>query len=98
MLREDAEREARATAVVAVKPFGDADELLVAWGQKYRLENPDQVLVRLKVDHSGFGTLNNQRLGSKFVEEAGPFRHRDEGDGQEGESKTHTPRLLGKLC
>ena len=36
-MREDAEREARVTAVVAVRPFGDADELLIAWGQKYRL-------------------------------------------------------------
>ena len=49
MLREDADREARATAVVVLRPFCDAEELLLAWGQKYRLENPDQVLVRLKV-------------------------------------------------
>ena len=41
MLREDAEMEARATPVVAVRPFGEADELLLAWGKKYRLENPD---------------------------------------------------------
>ena len=38
-------------------------------GEKYRLEKPDQISVRLKVEHSGFGTLNNQRFGSKFVEE-----------------------------
>ena len=38
------------------------------------LENTDQVLVRLKVEHSGFSTLNNQRFSSKFVEEfANPF-------------------------
>ena len=51
-LRGDAEMEARVTAVVAVRPFGGADKLLLAWGQKYRLEKPDQVLVRLKVEHS----------------------------------------------
>ena len=58
MLREDADREERATAVVVVRPFGDAGELLLAGGQKYSLENLDQVLVRLKVEYSGFGTLN----------------------------------------
>ena len=61
--------------------------MFLAWGQKYRLENPDQVLVRLKVDHSGFGTLNIQRFGYKFVKDAIPFRLRDEGDGQEGKRK-----------
>jgi len=34
---------------------------------KYILQKPKQVLVRLKVDHSGFSTLNNQRFGAKFV-------------------------------
>lgn len=34
---------------------------------KYKLENRDAVLVRVKVDHSGFTTLNNQRFGAKFV-------------------------------
>ena len=82
ILREDADMEARATAVVAVRPFGDADELLIAWGQKYRLENLDQILVRLKVEHSGLGTINIQRFGSKFVKYAIPFRRRDEGDDQ----------------
>ena len=37
--------------------------------QKYRPEKPDRILVRLKVEHSRFGTLKNQRFGSKFVEE-----------------------------
>ena len=32
MLREDDEREARETAVVAASPFGDAVELLIAGG------------------------------------------------------------------
>ena len=52
MLREDAEREARATDVVAVSPFGGADESLLSWGKNYRLEKPEQVLVILKVEHT----------------------------------------------
>jgi double-strand break repair protein MRE11 len=36
---------------------------------KYRLQKPSEVLVRIKVDHSGFSTLNNQRFGSRFVGE-----------------------------
>jgi double-strand break repair protein MRE11 len=34
---------------------------------KYRLQKPEEVLVRLKVEHSGYSTLNNQRFGAKFV-------------------------------
>ena len=78
-MREDAEIGSRATAVVVVRQFGGTDEFLLVWGKKYRLENPDQVLVRLKVYHSGFGTLINQRFGSKFVEYSGSFRIRDKG-------------------
>lgn len=37
--------------------------------RKYTLQYPEQVLVRLKVEHSGFTTLNNQRFGSRFVGE-----------------------------
>ena len=55
--------------MVAVRPFGDSDESLISGGQMYRLDKPNQILVRLKVEHSGFGTLNNQRFGSNFVEE-----------------------------
>ena len=66
---EDSEREARATAVVTVRPFGDADKPLLAGRQRYRLEKPDQISVRLKVEHSGFGTLKNRVFRSKFVEE-----------------------------
>ena len=43
--------EARAKVVVAVRPFRDANKLLLAWGQNYRPEKLDQILVRLKVDH-----------------------------------------------
>ena len=70
ILREDAEREVIAIDAVAVRPFGDADESLLAGRrQKYRLEKPDRILVRLKVEHSRFSTLKNQRLVSKSVEE-----------------------------
>ena len=55
--------------MVAMRPFFDADGLLLAGGQNYRLENLNQILVRLKVDHSGLVNLNKQRSGSKFVEE-----------------------------
>lgn len=34
--------------------------LLPARDQKYRIKEPDQVLIRLRVDHSGFTTLNQQ--------------------------------------
>ena len=84
------------TDVVAVSLFGDADKLLLAWGQKYRIDNPDQVLVRLKVEHPGFGILNIHRFGSKLVKYDRPFRRRDEGNVQEGKSKPHIPRLLGR--
>ena len=47
----------------------DVDQL------KYKLEKPDEVLIRLKVEHSGFSTLNNQRFGAKFVGQvANPVR------------------------
>lgn len=36
---------------------------------KYRLQDPDQVLVRIRVEHMGFASLNNQRFGAKFVGE-----------------------------
>ena len=51
MLREDTKREVRETAVVVVRPFGDADKLFLSWGQKYRLEKTDQISSRLKVEH-----------------------------------------------
>eukprot|EP00804_Cyclotella_cryptica_P029921 CCRYP_017825-RA/>CCRYP_017825-RA protein AED:0.49 eAED:0.29 QI:0/0/0/1/1/1/2/0/96 len=38
--------------------------------RKYTLHYPGQVLVRLKVEHSGFTTMSNQRFGSRFVGEA----------------------------
>jgi double-strand break repair protein MRE11 len=34
---------------------------------KYKLAKPDEVLVRVRVEHSGFTSLNNQRFGARFV-------------------------------
>eukprot|EP00554_Chaetoceros_debilis_P011983 CAMPEP_0194116684 /NCGR_PEP_ID=MMETSP0150-20130528/28215_1 /TAXON_ID=122233 /ORGANISM="Chaetoceros debilis, Strain MM31A-1" /LENGTH=817 /DNA_ID=CAMNT_0038807463 /DNA_START=62 /DNA_END=2515 /DNA_ORIENTATION=+ len=36
---------------------------------QFRVDKAEQVLVRLKVEHSGFSTLHNQRFGSLFVKE-----------------------------
>jgi len=62
-LRQDA--EAAAQASMALEDEFDPDKRQ----RKYTIKNPDQVLVRLKVEHSGFTTLNNQRFGSRFVGE-----------------------------
>jgi double-strand break repair protein MRE11 len=43
---------------------GDEDSPLM-----YKLLNPEKVLVRLRVEHTGFQTLNTQRFGAKFVDE-----------------------------
>lgn len=32
-----------------------------------KMAKPDEVLVRLKVEHSGFSVLNNQRFGAQFI-------------------------------
>ena len=33
----------------------------------YSLRSPEQILVRLKVDHAGFATINQNRFGANFV-------------------------------
>lgn len=38
-------------------------------GIKYRLRDPQKILVRLRVDHEGFPALNQQRFGTHFVGE-----------------------------
>jgi double-strand break repair protein MRE11 len=38
---------------------------------KYKLIKREQVLCRLRVEHTGFTTLNNQRFGARFVGEVG---------------------------
>ena len=63
ILRQDAEEEAR-NARSLEDEFGDGSD---GPQRKYTLQEPDRVLVRLKVEHSGFATLNNQRFGSQFV-------------------------------
>jgi len=46
---------------------------LVAGATEYPLENrlrkPQEVLVRLKVEHAGFSAVNNHRFGASFVGE-----------------------------
>ena len=67
---------------------------------KYRLEKPDQPLVRLKVEHSGFSTLNNQRFGARFVGlVANPvdillFHRKKETDGRGGVKRTKASKAL----
>lgn len=34
---------------------------------KNTIQQPEEILIRLKVEHSGFTTLNNQRFGARFV-------------------------------
>ena len=34
---------------------------------QYKMEKPHEALVRIRVEHSGFTTLNNQRFGAAFV-------------------------------
>jgi len=68
--REEAEHlrqdiEAQAQANIDIEDEFDPDKR----ERKITLQHPDQVLVRLKVEHSGFTTLNNQRFGSRFVGE-----------------------------
>lgn len=47
---------------------------IVAGAAEYPLENqlrkPQEVLVRLKVEHAGFSAVNNQRFGAGFVGQA----------------------------
>lgn len=61
-LAEDAEKEAEECRTLEDE-FDDSDKPK----RKYKIKQPEKVLVRLKVEHSGFSTLNNQRFGSQFV-------------------------------
>ena len=65
LLRE-ARRKHKALRSQAAQTGNDPKDLV---DNIYQLEKPDSVLVRLKVEHSGFSTLNNQRFGAKFVGE-----------------------------
>ncbi|CAM9719316.1 unnamed protein product [Ectocarpus sp. 4 AP-2014] len=71
----------------------DEHALTPPQGQEYKIEKRDQVLVRLKVEHSDFPTLNNQRFGSQFMGKvANPsdlllfYRRRNAGGGAAGDS------------
>ena len=61
-MQQDAEDEA-----VRLRPLEDEFDDPDKPQRKYMIKNPERVLVRLKVEHSGFTTLNNQRFGSQFV-------------------------------
>ena len=74
--REDAELlrqdlEAQAQTNLDIEDEFDPDKRV----RKYTLQYPEQVLVRLKVEHSGLATLNNQRFGSRFVGEVVCFHY-----------------------
>jgi double-strand break repair protein MRE11 len=58
-------KEKRQELLIEAKTEGNDPE--EQQGLQYKLEKPDQHLVRLKVEHSGFTTLNNQRFGARFV-------------------------------
>lgn len=61
-MKQDAEGEAARMRSLEDE-FDDPDKPQ----RKYMIKNPERVLVRLKVEHTGFTTLNNQRFGSQFV-------------------------------
>eukprot|EP00970_Alexandrium_tamarense_P003760 scaffold609_cov198-Alexandrium_tamarense.AAC.37 len=68
--REEAEQHRQDAANHAKEALTLEDEFDPDKRQRnYTLQSPEQVLVRLKVEHSGFTTLNNQRFGSRFVGE-----------------------------
>lgn len=56
--------EALADAQSAGNNAGEDDSPLT-----FKMNKPKEVLVRVRVDHNGFTTLNNQRFGAKFVGE-----------------------------
>ena len=62
-LRQDAEEEAQRSSRVEDEFDPNRRQ------RKYEVQKPERVLVRLKVEHAGFSTLNNQRFGAQFVEE-----------------------------
>ena len=65
VLKLDARNEYKELLEEAAKEGNDVEELDI----KYKLEKPEHVLVRLKVEHSGFSTMSNQRFGANFVGE-----------------------------
>ena len=71
-LMEDAKSECRLIKVLenargSVNSTGDLD-IDLQKQLKYQVLKPEYVLVRLRVEHSGFTTLHNQRFGSRFMD------------------------------
>jgi double-strand break repair protein MRE11 len=52
----------RRDALASGNDAGEKDSTIM-----YKLLDPAQVLIRIRVEHMGFPTLNNQRFGAKFV-------------------------------
>ena len=68
--------------------WGDAERIVASlgWSQNYILDNPDRVLGETKMwITQDLAYLNNPEIWAPILlEEAGPFRRGDKGDGQEG--------------
>ena len=52
-----------------VRRQDDSEDNTLSKQLNFHVKKPERVLVRLKVEHSGFSTLHNQRFGSRFVNE-----------------------------
>ena len=66
LLQHAEEAGSNVTKVVAELQTNDGS---TAPRLRYTMLHPEKVLVRIRVEHSGFSTLNNQRFGAKFVDE-----------------------------
>lgn len=55
-------REARSEIPLATEADGSFE-----FGPKFKIADPEKVLIRLKVDYEGFQAINHQRFGSQFV-------------------------------
>ena len=92
---EDAEREARETAVAAVRPFGDAEDgpdIGETQGGALRIRHYQQPEVWIQFCEAKDPAI--EKMGQSGTVAVGLFRYRDEVDGQEDESKLHILRLI----
>jgi double-strand break repair protein MRE11 len=60
----DRTKEVIAEALAVGNDAGEKDSPLLN-----RIEKPNEVLIRIRVEHSGFSTINNQRFGARFVDD-----------------------------
>eukprot|EP00536_Pseudo-nitzschia_multiseries_P000557 jgi/Psemu1/233741/estExt_Genewise1.C_70050 len=60
---DDPKVDAKVSKVLEEKGNGLASDMPL----KHTINKQEEVLVRLKVDHTGFAAVNNQRFGAKFV-------------------------------